>query len=539
MKRLLLAFSIFALLATGAFAQAKKVYTVYTNQAQGANSPAMMSDTVIGKIISDKTGVDLKFIYYVGDANTKIGVMIASGDYPDIVLASGGTAPTWLDSGAFIPLDTLLKAEGKDIDKVYGETWKRNRQKDGKIYTIPAFSPIGTGLPRTLIGDGFALPKAAYEASGFPKIETLEQYFAWIEKYVKENPTIDGQKTIGFEILRDDWRNSIQWMYENLGAYPGDGRAVVDLKTKKVIMRDIAPDMKKLLQFLNVQHAKGLIDPESFVQKYDQYVAKLASGRVVGFWDATWEFGPAADALTKAGKEGQTWYQLPNITWKKGDPLTPNIVTRPSGDGTAITTKAKDPKGIMKFLNALVSEEMQTLVQWGVKGTHYTVDAKGKYVRTVKQMQDASDSIINAKVGLGGVGGYPWPSLRGTWPNGNTVFPSDSPEVAAATLDDWDKKFVKAWGLKVPGDLYNNTMVTNYTWTPLWTINWANYPGKYDQVYNDAYALSEKWFAILITGPVDKFESNWTTYVNEVNKLDIKGLVGTLQKEMDYRIANY
>ena len=531
------------LIAAGAMAQAagKTVYTVYTNTPQGANSPAYMSDTTIGKIIADKTGVDLKFTYYVGDANTKIGVMIASGDYPDIVLASGGTAPTWIDSGAFIPLDTLLASEGKSIYTGYGDiVWKRNRNaKDGKIYTIPAFAMKGKRLPVLTIGQGFGIIKEAYEGANFPKLQTMQQYFDFIADYVKKNPTTaDGQKTIGFEILRDDWRNSIQWMYEQLGAYPGDGRAVVDVKTKKVIMRDIAPDMKKLIKFLNEQNARGLIDNESFVQNYDQYVAKMASGRVVGMWDANWEFGSAADALTKAGKPGRTWTLLP-LTWNKGGPLQANIQNPPSGDGTAITTKAKDPKGIMKFLASLTTDEIQVLSNWGVKGVNYSVDAKGKYVRTLEQQKAATDSITNAKVGLGSVGGYPWPSYRGTFADGNVYAPGDSPELAIATLDAFDAKFVKAWGVRVPGDLLNSTLITDYKWSPLWTIDWSKYPGKFDQVYNDSYALSQKWFGILITGKTADFEANWTKYVAEMNKLDIKGLVGTLQKELDWRMANY
>ena len=41
----------------------------------------------------------------------------------------------------------------------------------------------------------------------------------------------------------------------------------------------------------------GLLDPESFVQKYDQYLAKIASGRALALTDARWQYEQAEQAL--------------------------------------------------------------------------------------------------------------------------------------------------------------------------------------------------------------------------------------------------
>ncbi|WP_353626566.1 hypothetical protein [Bacillus sp. JCM 19041] len=41
---------------------------------------------------------------------------------------------------------------------------------------------------------------------GYPEIRTVEDFEEAIRTYKEENPTIDGQPTIGLSLLADDWR---------------------------------------------------------------------------------------------------------------------------------------------------------------------------------------------------------------------------------------------------------------------------------------------------------------------------------------------
>ena len=113
----------------------------------------------------------------------------------------------------------------------------------------------------------------------------MDEYFDLIEKYVAANPTNDkGQKNEGFAILCEDWRafclfNPVQ----HLMGRPNDGDVIVDIdnnyKTEAYVIQDYAkPYYKKL----NELYHKGLISQDTFVMNYDQYIAKLSSGTVVG-----------------------------------------------------------------------------------------------------------------------------------------------------------------------------------------------------------------------------------------------------------------
>ncbi|WP_353626567.1 hypothetical protein [Bacillus sp. JCM 19041] len=58
---------------------------------------------------------------------------------------------------------------------------------------------------------------------------------------------------------------------------------------------------KEYFRWLNHMNDEGLLDPESFVQKYDQYLEKISSGRVLGLTDTDWQ---VADAERLCGSRG-------------------------------------------------------------------------------------------------------------------------------------------------------------------------------------------------------------------------------------------
>ncbi|MFD1907708.1 hypothetical protein ACFSQ7_32655 [Paenibacillus rhizoplanae] len=62
---------------------------------------------------------------------------------------------------------------------------------------------------------------------------------------------------------------------------------------------------------LNDINAQGLMDKEAFVQNYDQYLAKVASGKVIGMFDQHWNFQDGEKSLISQGKLEKYVYRLP------------------------------------------------------------------------------------------------------------------------------------------------------------------------------------------------------------------------------------
>jgi putative aldouronate transport system substrate-binding protein len=93
-------------------------------------------------------------------------------------------------------------------------------------------------------------------------------------------------------LLADDWRYLITVTNPAVFATggPDDGEWYIDSTTKKAVLHHTRPEEKEYFRWLNHMYHSGLLDKESFVQKYDQYQAKISSGRVVGLIDAKWEY---------------------------------------------------------------------------------------------------------------------------------------------------------------------------------------------------------------------------------------------------------
>ena len=65
---------------------------------------APAKDNKIIKKIQELTGVTIEFEYLVGDMNQKVGVMVASGEYPDFI-GAGQARGDFLRGEAFVALD--------------------------------------------------------------------------------------------------------------------------------------------------------------------------------------------------------------------------------------------------------------------------------------------------------------------------------------------------------------------------------------------------------------------------------------------------
>ena len=55
----------------------------------------------------------------VGDIEQKLGVMIAGGDYPDMITANA----KFTAANAVIPLEDLIEEHAPNLKKHYGNVW--------------------------------------------------------------------------------------------------------------------------------------------------------------------------------------------------------------------------------------------------------------------------------------------------------------------------------------------------------------------------------------------------------------------------------
>lgn len=128
----------------------------------------------VGKEITAKTGVTLKAEYDVGSGGgqSKIALMAASGDYPDLIYAKGELGKL-VDAGAIIDLTDLIDKHAPNIKKVMEKNMNRMKYSvdDPAIYSIP--TNIGVDEQIFDATSGFQVQLRVLKELGYPQIRTV------------------------------------------------------------------------------------------------------------------------------------------------------------------------------------------------------------------------------------------------------------------------------------------------------------------------------------------------------------------------------
>jgi putative aldouronate transport system substrate-binding protein len=512
-------------------------YTVFT----GSTGTAPTANNRMLQLIKKKLGVNLKIEMLVGDIKTKTGTMIAGGIYDDIM----GYTEDLCKAGAFIPLDKYLTSdEYPNLKKLYAKYLikMKDPNHENHIYCMPPYGAT-TGETHNFFPNGTAcwIQKAVLKEAGYPKIKTLDQYFTVIEQYQKKHPTIDGKKTIGFEILADS--NRMYALYNEpafLAGHPNDGGVIVD-KSGDTYKADIFFDKdtsKKYFKKLNEEYLKGIVDKEAFTLNYDQYISKISSGVVLGVCDQEWNFGSAVSELTSEKKYWQTYVGLP-LTWDSS--IRDEYLDRPDatiniGTGFGISSKAKDPDAIMHLFDTLLSEDWQKTLQWGIKDVDYEVDSKGHFYRTQAQRDAQADANWATTYELPSFFNMS-PKIEGTYSDGNAASAGGQVSEWQATLTDVDKEVLKAYNATTWKDLYSEP-VQQPAYYPCWQISVksGSDAAVEQQKLND---LALEYLPQCVTAAKSNYDSVWSKYYSAIHKTDIDSYLKVENAGIQYRLKQW
>ncbi|WP_070000394.1 sugar ABC transporter substrate-binding protein [Cellulosilyticum sp. I15G10I2] len=489
--------------------------------------------------IAEKIGAKADVKFLTGQtAAERIGVMIAGGEYPDFIDGSDGT-PQLVDAGALIPLEDHLD-NYPNLKNFYSEEeWNRIKKEDGHIYYIPQFGNIqGKNVQIDHNDEAFWIQKRVLKWAGFPTIKTVDEYFDLIQSYLAANPTADdGQKNIGFESLSDDWR---YFCIENppmfLAGYPNDGAAIVDPVTLEAKVYDRIPEAKIYFEKLNDMYNKGVVDPEAFTLSYDQYMAKLSSGRVVGMVDQYWNFRDADQALKTQNLDDRTYVPLGLVLEEGTEPKYFGPPAFNTGGGLGITVSCKDVEGALKFLNDLLDPEVMTMRYWGDKDVDYFVDADGLFYRNEEQRENFRNQDFLNKNDCP----YDWfPHYEGMSADGiNAIKPKEQPGEFYATLRDIDREILDAYGYDRWTDFLPQ-MEENSPWYPLWSARntWtADTP--YGIAWKKMDDVKHEWLPKVVMASKADFEKTWDQYMKTYeSEIDYKAYEAELTAEVARRVA--
>ena len=494
-------------------------------------------DNEIQQIIADKTGVKVKETWLTGQtAEEAVGMMITGGELPDFICGGSGQSQLY-DADVLVALDDYLDDYPNIKNFFTQQQWDQLRQDDGHIYWIPQFSNIkGEEKVCTHNDEAFWIQARVLKWADYPEIRTMDQYFDLIERYNEANPTMeDGTENIPYTILCDDWR---YFCLENapqfLDGYPNDGSCIVDPET--VIDYNTTDTAVKYFQKLNEEYQKGIVDPESFTQTYDEYIAKLSTGRVLGMIDQWWDFAyTAGDAIKQAGLDAQGCDYIPlpitiDESVKNQWHCSGGVLN--VSDGLAITTSCEDVEAALQFVDDLLSQDIHNLRFWGVEGVDYNVDDNGEFYRTEEQRTRAVDTAYKASHTC--TYSY-FPQYSGTSDDGiNANKPDGQANEFFDGLNDDVKEAFSAYGAETYVDMIGTNEAPG-AWYPMWSYsNSFTTDTEGGMAWNKIGEIKHEYLPQVVMAK--DFDAAWAEYMDAYNSCDPGAFIGELQTELDKRM---
>ncbi len=513
--------------------------TITTWITSASQVPA--NDNKITALLEEQLGVTLKYEIVTPDnVDQKIGVMLAGGEFPDLV-GTTDLKMRLLEGGALLPLDDMLETGDypnlathveDDINKMsYSGT-----EVDPGLYIIPNYNRFyGEITGGTYYGPAFWIQKRVLEDAGYPELEnmTLERYFELIENFKAENPETEGIPTVGFELLASTGR---EWGMTNppalLSGSPNNGGVIVDEDGNAEIYadKDIARDFYEVL---NEQYDAGLVDPESFTLTFDQYTAKLAAGNVLGMHDQGWNFQTASDSLRSAGKDEYTYVPLMPV-YDGVEPWYADRDVMNTNQGFGVSASSEQPEKALKFLDIMLSEPWQKVLSWGIEGEDYEVGDDGMFVRTEEQRANARDLTWRASNRLEALLDM-LPKHQGQFSDGNAFSPDDQPTEFFETLTDYDRGFMEQYDKKTWRE-FVNAPPENPKYYPAWNIALSDDANQVNQQLTDA---NVQHLPKIIAGDPAEFDANWEAYVGAIGNIDVQVYEDAINAGIQERLSNW
>ena len=475
----------------------------------------------VAEVLTEKTGVRLKTEYPVAADDQTVALMIAAQDYPDMIYAKGD-ANSLIDAGALIDMTDLIEEYGPNIKKMYGDEFEKLRysEEDPSIYQLSSYAVGGTFLENSGTAQ---IQWAALKENNYEIPDTLEKFEKMIKDYMAAHPTTEeGMPTIGLSLSAADWH----WMITlgNPSGYiaegaPDNGQWLID-EDYNAMYKFRSDKVREYYRWLNRMYHEGVLDPEFATQTYEDYIAKIASGRVVALTDTDWDYSDGEKILIADGKLDKTYAGLPLAMDE--NTKAPSLMYQglPTGQGVGITTSCKDPVAAIKFLDYLCSDEGQVLVNWGIEGVNYFIDEEGHRYRTQEEIDEANTNQDYSRITGVGFHSYPFPTYGiGEVDSTGSTYTTDSKETVIAEYNEEQKAACEAWGVELLVDVFPQTSefeVPEYS--PVWA---CMKPVEFDEIGNK---LDEIAWSGLITCVISEESEFDAAYDNMLATLEGSGM---------------
>lgn len=338
--------------------------------------------------IKENLGLSLNIEQPPTDASTKLGLMLASGELPDVMSITDSDMYKQLveadkvwDMQTFLetydPDSHLLKDFPEDIRKaltdVYGNwySYPSHMESKNNREVFPPDDQIWVDVVEKGSNGCIMFNKEIMDAVGITPedVQTEEGFLAACEKVKASGHQVDGQSVLPVVLQCNLWINtSLDGIVSNtFGVLPVDDEG-------NYRHSELNPLYKNALKFLNTLIQKEYLDVNTLTIDETALKTYLDAKRVF-----CWIGNQAQQDKT-------------NMPWVSYGPILASNGAKPviglngeAGTGwiqTLVSKDCKNPEKIAKLLSWASSREGLLVNYYGEEGTDYTIDDKGIVTRT-------------------------------------------------------------------------------------------------------------------------------------------------------------
>ncbi|PRA08086.1 sugar ABC transporter substrate-binding protein [Paenibacillus sp. MYb63] len=335
---------------------------------------------IVTKKIKEDLNINIKFI--TGD-DTKLNTFFAGGDMPDLLTVFDSNSPVVQKAATWaMPLNDLAEKYDPYFNKVAAaDTLNWFQLADGKTYGYPNYSNTQEDYDSGNIPakTAFIIRKDVYEALGSPVIGTPEEFQSVMKRIKQEFPALI---PFGF--------NSIGEGTGSLGDTLQDFIGVpLETESGEFYDRNLDEDYLTWLKTLNTVYRDGNISDDSFADDGTAFEEKVKSGKYATMLlDGTPQQGGNLQIYMSANP-GKEYIAIDGPQSTKDNAPTLNQSGITGWMINYISKDCKDPAKAIQIFTYLLSEEGQTLMNYGIEGETFQTKADGsvELLPAVKDMQ--------------------------------------------------------------------------------------------------------------------------------------------------------
>lgn len=346
-------------------------------------------DTLTFKGLAEATNTKLNIQTVVNaEAKEKFGVIVASGEMPDIMAGTLTDINNFGMSGAFMPMDDLINQYGPNLKKYIvdnTEVLAQTAASDGKIYGIPMLTAIKTAM-------GYNIRQDWLDKLGLPAPVTIDDWYNTLTAFKNTDLNGNGVGDITPLIFDRAWENYFMNFADAWGIELNGNNDYWMIKDGQVAFAPILPETKEYLATMAKWYSEGLIDKE-FITREDTNNYHILNNKAGAtcYWTG-YIAGQNSNAEVLANDPNTNWQVIqPPVLAAGQSPKTFSQQASVGGSAWGISASVSEDKAIaiIKMFDYVYSDEGSMLFNFGVEGESYEQkDGVPVYSDTVMNSED-------------------------------------------------------------------------------------------------------------------------------------------------------